>query len=52
MLSPSNSDHTQRRYNEQWLIERHGFRTPHQARTDLVAASRDLDSGQTCRRVG
>src|SRR5262249_26051048 len=29
-----------RRYNEQWLIERPGFRTPHQARTDLVAASR------------
>jgi transposase InsO family protein len=26
-----------RRYNEQWLIERHGFRTPSQARTDRAA---------------
>ena len=24
-----------RRYNEQWLIERHGFRTPSQARIDV-----------------
>ena len=28
------------RYNEQWLIERHGFRTPNQARADFVAASK------------
>jgi hypothetical protein len=41
-----------RRYNERWLIGRHGFRAPHQARADLVAASRNLESGQTCRRVG
>ena len=40
------------RYNEQWLIERHGFRTPNQARTDLVAVSRGLDAGPACRKVG
>jgi putative transposase len=40
-----------RRYNERWLIERHGFRTPHQARTDLVAVSRVLDAGHTCGKV-
>ena len=27
-----------RTYNEQWLIERHGFRTPSQARLDFAAA--------------
>jgi transposase InsO family protein len=26
-----------RRYNEEWLIERHGFRSPAQVRADLVA---------------
>lgn len=26
-----------RRYNEEWLIERHGFRTPAQVRADLAA---------------
>jgi len=41
-----------RLYDEQWLIERHGFRTPSQARTDLVAASRGLDASPTCRKVG
>jgi hypothetical protein len=25
-----------RRYNEQWLIERHGFRTPSQVRAELT----------------
>jgi len=40
-----------RRYNGQWLIERRGFWTPHQAKTDLVAASRGLDAGHTCRKV-
>jgi transposase InsO family protein len=40
-----------RRYNEQWLIERHDFRTPHQARADLVAALRGLDAGHTCRKM-
>jgi hypothetical protein len=25
-----------RRYNEQWLIERHGFRTPYQIRRDFA----------------
>jgi transposase InsO family protein len=28
-----------RRYNEQWLIERHGYRTPGQARTDYSPGS-------------
>ena len=27
-----------RRYNEQWLIERHGYRPPAQVRRDLTAA--------------
>jgi hypothetical protein len=26
-----------RRYNEQWLIERHSYRTPAQVRLDLAA---------------
>ncbi len=26
-----------RRYNEQWLIERHGYRSPAQVRRDLAA---------------
>ena len=42
----------QRRYNEQWLIVRHGFRTPNQSRTDFAAASKGLDAGPTCRNVG
>jgi hypothetical protein len=41
-----------RQYNEQWLIARHGFRTPSQARLDFSEASSGLDSGPTCRRVG
>jgi transposase InsO family protein len=40
------------KYNQQWLIERHGFRTPSQARVNMVAASRPLDSDAECRRVG
>jgi putative transposase len=39
----------QRRDYEQRLIERHGFRTPHEASTDLVVASGGLDGGLTCR---
>jgi transposase InsO family protein len=39
-------------YNEQWLIERHGFRSPRQARLDFLAASQGLGAGPTCRRVG
>jgi transposase InsO family protein len=27
----------QRRYNDQWLIERHGYRSPAQVRQDLTA---------------
>ena len=41
-----------RTYNAQWLIERHGFRTPGQARLDLAAASTGLDLEPACRRVG
>jgi transposase InsO family protein len=41
-----------RRYNEQWLIERHGFRTPNQARLDLVAPSGCLDGRPRLCRVG
>jgi hypothetical protein len=29
-----------RRYNEQWLIERHGFRTPSQVRAELTGSAR------------
>jgi hypothetical protein len=39
-------------YNEQWLIERHSFRTPSQARIDLSSGSGSLDTGATCRAVG
>jgi transposase InsO family protein len=41
-----------RTYNEQWLIERHGFRSPRQVRLEFLAASEPLDTGATCRRVG
>ncbi len=41
-----------RRYNEQWLIERHGYRTPSQARSDACHGSKSLETGAQCRRVG
>ncbi len=41
-----------RAYNEQWLVERHGFRTPRQARLDLAATSRRLDGGPGLCGVG
>ena len=41
-----------RRYNGEWLIERHGFRTPSQARIDFAAASNPRDDGSACRQVG
>jgi putative transposase len=41
-----------RRYNEQWLIEHHGFRTPSQARIGYAARSEDLDGGLASRKVG
>jgi putative transposase len=41
-----------RRYNEQWLIERHGFRTPGQARSDVLAPSGGLSPMASCRMVG
>jgi transposase InsO family protein len=41
-----------RLFNEQWLVERHGFRTPNQARSDFAVASRGLDSRPRCRNVG
>ena len=41
-----------RRYNEQWLIERHGYRTPSQARSDAGRGSKPLEARARCRRVG
>jgi putative transposase len=41
-----------RRYNEQWLIERHGYRTPSQARLGLGSGAKALEAGAKCRRVG
>jgi transposase InsO family protein len=41
-----------RLYNEQWLIERHGFRTPSQARIESLAESNALDVGRECRKLG
>jgi transposase InsO family protein len=39
-------------YNEQWLIERHGYRTPTQARSDRTRRSSDRDMAWSGRRVG
>jgi transposase InsO family protein len=39
-------------YNEQWLVERHGYRTPHQARLDHAAPSRRSDGSPGSCRVG
>jgi hypothetical protein len=41
-----------RRCNREWLIERHGFRAPSQARGDFGDRSRGLNPDQGCRRVG
>jgi putative transposase len=41
-----------RRPTEQWLIERHGFRTPSQARGDVPEGSKRLDAAPPCRKVG
>jgi transposase InsO family protein len=41
-----------RRYNGQWLIERHGFRAPEQARADFPTGSRGLGTRIPGRRVG
>jgi transposase InsO family protein len=41
-----------RRYNGQWLIARHGSRTPDQARADFTTGSRVLGTGPPGRRVG
>jgi transposase InsO family protein len=41
-----------RLYDEHWLIERHGFRTPSQARIESLAESKDLEVGRKCRNVG
>jgi transposase InsO family protein len=41
-----------RLYNEHWLIERHGFRTPSQARSESLAESNALEVGRECRKVG
>jgi putative transposase len=41
-----------RRPTEQWLIERHGFRTPSQARGDVPEGSKRLAAAPPCRKVG
>jgi transposase InsO family protein len=41
-----------RRYNEQWLIERHGYRTPSQARSEFSAIEGSLEPQPPCRMVG
>jgi hypothetical protein len=41
-----------RSYNEDWLIQRHGYRSPSQARSDFAARPGSLSAGPTCRRVG
>jgi transposase InsO family protein len=41
-----------RRYNGPWLIARHGFRTPDQARADFTTGSRVLGVEPPSRRVG
>ena len=41
-----------RRYNEQWLIERHGYRTPSQSRSDAGRGSNPLETRARCCRVG
>jgi hypothetical protein len=41
-----------RRSNREWLIERHGFRTPGHARSDSCGPAKDLDVDPRCRKVG
>jgi putative transposase len=41
-----------RRYNEQWLIERHGFRTPGQVRSDSGGRSKGWETDPRRRKVG
>jgi transposase InsO family protein len=41
-----------RRYNEQWLIERHGYRTPAQARADKLQGHVPREPGRLVSRSG
>lgn len=41
-----------RRYNEQWLIERHGYRTPAQARAEKLQGARTARAQPTGLKVG
>jgi transposase InsO family protein len=41
-----------RNYNQQWLIERHGFRTPAQARSDRSRPGNEREAAPPGRRVG
>jgi hypothetical protein len=41
-----------RRYNQKWLNERHGFRTPSQARGDFGDRSKGWDPDPRCCKVG
>jgi hypothetical protein len=40
------------RSNREWLIERHGFRTPSQAQGDFGDRSKGWDPDPRCRKVG
>jgi hypothetical protein len=40
-----------RRYNQQWLIERHGFRTPSQVRSDVGDRSKCWEAVPRCRKL-
>jgi hypothetical protein len=42
----------ERTYHEQWLIERHEFRTPSQVRIDWYGGSGGLDTRTPCRDIG
>ena len=41
-----------RRHDEQWLIGRHRYRTPSQARSDACRGINPLENRAKCRRVG
>jgi transposase InsO family protein len=41
-----------RQYNQQWLIERHGFRTPSQVRSDFGGRSKGRETDRPPRKAG
>jgi hypothetical protein len=40
-----------RQYNQQWLIERHGFRTPSQVRSEFGGRSKGWETDRPYRKV-